>query len=944
MALQPLLVVVSCCIVLGSKIRLEDQGYVDIVVAVDPRVPEDPKLLTNLQALLSETSTLLHRATRELVYLKRVTIVLPHTWKGAAGYPIVPGALEADIDVVENDDDLPSTLQPGGCGEPGEMIELPASFVLNRTTHKRPEYIMVHEWAHFKYGVFDEYGSPDDLDYPAVYQRDGKLMTSTCSANIQASLETRSGSPCSLVEGKADPNCVSFSPIDEFTQASSSIMFMPPLTSINTFCDDTEEHKHNTDAPTPHNKLCDMRSTWDVISSTDDFRGITDPISRRSTEFRIVKGQRHIRIVFVLDVSASMGLENKINMLHQAAARSLEDHVPDGSDVGIVTFSDDATVVAPMTTLSTASRQVLKNALPKNAKGSTAIGKALITSVQELERNGETAENAALLLMTDGEENEEPYINDVLPTLLQKRVRVFSVPVGKEADKGLRVLSERTGETVYSITNTTKLADKLAEMFAAVITTQQEKSERPETVFKRSVPLTSARTSLDVMVDNELGRNTMFIATGAPGETTAMMALSPTGKEILAQYDYDLQRHKVIVPDRETGKWRVVLISHPTHRRDDTVTVTVTSEAQDPRVQPVRLRSFFSSRSLKAVGSSTLFKIYAELRKENVPVVGAKVSATVVTPLGNKVHVPLKDRGDGADVRARDGIYSAFFVHFNRPGRYSVDVEAAGDSETHLHPSKMNLVSGSHGWNRPKRSATVADSSVTEFSRYENAGTFVVHSLQRAVVYPPASVRDLRVDSAARIDDGSRLVTVSWTSPGAHLDQDVCTRLQVHAATSPVPLLSTQKADNVHVVVEPDMKNGTLTPTIPGVRQVVTFQLPTTWLPANDSAHDVHLVLFTWNPEGLRSNRSNIALANFPEVLAAVRKEMSFWDAFSSSSAAMYGCTALLALALGGVVCLLVMSWLRARKTGLYPVAVFRTAPMKGDVEKACRVNLLGRA
>ncbi|KAG0421148.1 hypothetical protein HPB47_002948 [Ixodes persulcatus] len=48
-ALGQLLVVIYCCVVLGSKIRLEDQGYVDIVVVVDRRVPEDPTLITNLQ-------------------------------------------------------------------------------------------------------------------------------------------------------------------------------------------------------------------------------------------------------------------------------------------------------------------------------------------------------------------------------------------------------------------------------------------------------------------------------------------------------------------------------------------------------------------------------------------------------------------------------------------------------------------------------------------------------------------------------------------------------------------------------------------------------------------------------------------------------------------------------------------------------------------------------
>ncbi|CAN7938299.1 unnamed protein product [Ixodes hexagonus] len=946
-ALGQLLVVTCCCTVLGSKIRLEDQGYVDIVVAVDRRVPEDPVLITNLRALLSETSTLLHQATRELVYLKSVTIVLPHTWRGAAEYPMVPGALEADINVVQSDDDPPSTVQPGGCGEPGLSIELPAGFVLNlngttRDNYRRPEYVMVHEWAHFRYGVFDEYGSPNDPNYPAVYMRNGKRMITACSADIRASLETLTGSPCQLTEGAADPDCVAFSPIDELTEASSSIMFMPPLSSVSISPGSNMYVKTAVKATNPRN----FRSCFLVDGFGNSWMACTLMKSGRIPEELTVcpkKSSSSFPKAHLLTLTTSPYSTRRANSSLRCATCSSADMLVDGAETSMILSASSAILARPMSPADARTILTLPIIRCRNNSRSTLLPACSVTLRQELERNGETAENAALLLMTDGEENEEPYIKDVLPTVLKKRVRVFSVPVGKEADDGLRLLSERTGENVYSITNTTNLADKLSEMFAAVITTQQEKSERRETVFKRAVPLTSARTSLDVMVDNELGRNTMFIATGAPGDTTAMMAVSPSGREILAQYDYDLQRHKVVV-NQETGKWRVVLVSHPLRRIDDTVTVTVTSEAQDPGVQPVRMRSFLSSRSLESVGSSTLFKIYAELRKENVPVVGARVFATVTTPLGSQVHVPLRDRGDGADVRAGDGIYSAFFSGFNRPGRYSVDVEAEGNSETRLGFPKTNSEPSSHGWRRAKRSIPVGDSRAVEFSRYENAGSFVVHRLQRAVVYPPASVRDLRVESASRSGNGSRHVTVSWTSPGAHLDQDACTRLQLHASTSPSSLLSSQKAQSVHVVTEPDVTSGTLIPSVPGARQLIAFQLPTMWLAANESAHDVHFVLFTWNSEGLRSNRSNLATANFPQIEAAIQRDKSFWDEFSSSSAAMYGCTALLALALGGVVCLLVLSWLRTHRTGLYPVAVFRTSPMKGEVERACRVNLLSHA
>lgn len=37
--------------------------------------------------------------------------------------------------------------------------------------------VLVHEWAHLRYGVFDEYGSAGDPDFPLFYRPPGSKTT-----------------------------------------------------------------------------------------------------------------------------------------------------------------------------------------------------------------------------------------------------------------------------------------------------------------------------------------------------------------------------------------------------------------------------------------------------------------------------------------------------------------------------------------------------------------------------------------------------------------------------------------------------------------------------------------------------------------------------------------------------------------------------------------------
>ncbi|XP_064480339.1 calcium-activated chloride channel regulator 1-like [Ornithodoros turicata] len=931
----------------STRIRLEDQGYVDIVVNIDHQVREDPHLVQNLKDLLNSTSAFLHRATRQLVYFKSVTIVLPHTWSNAIPSEPISGAMlsSADIRIVNSQERAPYTVQAMGCGERGEYVVLPSQFVGNLTTatkkeFRKPEQVMTHEWAHFRYGVFDEYGSPGGTQYPSMYFRDGQKKPNVCSDKIVVSPQTGKGEPCDLVEGSSQEDCIDFSVVDEFTQASSSIMFMPVVSSVYTFCDD-DEHKHNAEAPNPQNALCDSRSTWDVISHNSDFNGIENPVALQATTFRVLKAHMKQRVVLVLDISTSMGLNGRLEMMHRAVARYIQDSIPDGMELGIVMFNSDAKIYAELTEIDQYTRADLRRKVYQQYGGNTAIGKGLLAGVKVLEQNATSIENSVIILMSDGEENVDPLISVIMPELLQKGVIVHTLALGTEAEKGLEDLAFATGGKSYAVTHeNTRVLENLENAFFSASTVQRPIEQKPVTLVNKVIPLEGNTTSLFVTVDRELGKNLEFLASGGDGATTAVVAKSPSGRTYVGEYDEGLGRHKVSIGDIvEPGKWQVDIKRHNPSSKES-VSVTVVSEVKDPEDPPVRMRTFYSSKDITYARASTQFKIFVELKKGEQVVKGAYVVANVTTPFGNQVPVWLKDNGAGADIVEGDGIYSGFFASFSSPGRYSVEVQAYGDENTNLITPKRSSGSSSGG-QKVRRSA-----EPFAFERYDNGGVFVVKQVEAALVYPPSTIRDLRVEQAFYLDSGTRAVSLTWTSPGGHLDDGICHNLTITASRDRTVLQTEDMTGDIYMVTERDVVNGILRPKQSGEPHEVTFRIPDTGLPPNRSAHDVYFIVSTWNSEGIKSNRSNIATANFFEMVV-VEKELTIWEKILQSKVTMYGVSALLVGVLFAVVVLLVINIFGKKSSsskGMERVAVFRAAPVKYEVEKACRKNLLNAA
>lgn len=169
-----------------------------------------------LQRVLTDASTYLHHATRERAYFEDVTIVVPPTWTYKPEYEVVQGGdrftrAEVRVDFANTaHGDQPYTLQPGECGEPGEYIHITPEFLMGviaaetltsteskdndtlqadapatndnnqyvgpKWPYGNPAKVFVHEWAHLRYGTFDEHGYQGDEQMPAFYQDSSNMV------------------------------------------------------------------------------------------------------------------------------------------------------------------------------------------------------------------------------------------------------------------------------------------------------------------------------------------------------------------------------------------------------------------------------------------------------------------------------------------------------------------------------------------------------------------------------------------------------------------------------------------------------------------------------------------------------------------------------------------------------------------------------------------------
>ncbi|XP_056329948.1 calcium-activated chloride channel regulator 1 [Danio aesculapii] len=757
----------------STGIKLDGNGYVDITIAISSKVLEDEKLINKIKDMVTEGSVHLYKALDKKVYFKEVTILVPLNWNSKVFTKARTELFETGVIRVDNAHpaygDEPYTNQYGECGAEGQYIHFTPNFLRDDKLIKlygSRGKVLVHEWAHLRWGVYDEYNEKT----PFYRSANGKIESTRCSKNIEGQLYDVTADPLQPCQNDPQTSLPTdgcrFIP-NKYQSTESSMMSLPSLDSVITFC---RESEHNYEAPNLQNAKCSNKATYTVI-----FEDSVDKDALRSLKplastppaptFKVVQRMQRT-VCLVLDISGSMQ-GSRILRLQQASTHFLQNIIEDQSSVALVTFSTDASTLSTLTTIDKEStRENLVKLLPKAAGGSTNMCKGLNLGLQVLKTDNQDVLGDEIIFLTDGEAMDT--LSTCVPAAINSGAIIHTIALGDKADKALREMADKTGGKFITASDDV-LSNQLLNGFSSLIMPTGNQTKDPVQIDSVGIK-TSDWFNGTVSVDQTIGTKTSFTIT-YEASLPRISIQSPSGliySQTQMRHDEPAKTVTLKVPGTaQTGDWKYSILS-PTLQ---SLTVTATSQAARANVPPITVKAQMNQQF--SDGSKPMI-VFAEVVQNYKPLIKAEVWATLESESGTVHELQLLDNGAGADTFKDDGVYSRYFTRMKK-GRSSLKVRVKNnDGQARFTLQKRGgapyvpgyVVNGVVELNPPKPSVSEELLEVGSFTRTATGESFeVTLTSSTPPKFAPCKITDL----SAEINEDA--VLLSWTAPGEDLDE-----------------------------------------------------------------------------------------------------------------------------------------------------------------------------
>jgi Ca-activated chloride channel family protein len=195
--------------------------------------------------------------------------------------------------------------------------------------------------------------------------------------------------------------------------------------------------------------------------------------TKKREEKVLVEG---VDIVITLDVSNSMSditaqTKTKLDMAKEAVTEFIQGRKHDR--IGMVIFAGMGVVLCPLTHDYDLLLKFWDKSRLESLTDGTAIGKAIVTSLNQLIIEGEglltepgEEKNKIIILLTDGVNN----IREIMPLVAANiakvvGIRIYTIGVGKDADEGtLMKMANLTGGKYFFITDKEGLSNAYREI------------------------------------------------------------------------------------------------------------------------------------------------------------------------------------------------------------------------------------------------------------------------------------------------------------------------------------------------------------------------------------------------------------------------------------------------------------------------------------------------
>ena len=400
----------------------------------------------------------------------------------------------------------------------------------------------------------------------------------------------------------------------------------------------------------------------------------------------VVIGNR-LRLVLAVDRSGSMSVDNKEPLAKQAAVLFTDLCRPDeGEFLGVVSFSNSPTLEFPIDEVTTVPDTKAGAVAAINGislQNMTALGDGLRTSLSQIAAAPADASVVeAIVVLSDGVHNfgtEAP--NAVLPDLIARGVRVFTIGLGDPADPvypldepTLLDIADQTGATYTHAPDAAGLGTIYTEYAAEV---------RGEGAFPEDDGDLGEEKEREhrVLVDVYSTEETFVLHWPFGPNAFALRLVRPDGVVVPAATAGDVRYSNmpfhVIYHVRKPmpGTWRLIVGAGRGLRNLRGAKAVYTTQAI-AKAPGLCVRASARPNYSKP-GQPVLLQ--ATVAAANEPVAGVDVVGTIIGPDGSSRRIRLLDDGDyraDGDEKADDGVYSARFGDTKKGGTYRLKVRA----------------------------------------------------------------------------------------------------------------------------------------------------------------------------------------------------------------------------------------------------------------------------
>ncbi|PIK53129.1 putative epithelial chloride channel protein-like [Apostichopus japonicus] len=714
-----------------------------------------------------------------MTYFKEVRILIPSTWSDNPSYvsAVSESFQNSDVRIDNPGEDSsfpninrPYTAKPTFCGSQGLYIHLTPEFVTNgdiANVYGGYDKVLAHEWAHYRWGVFDEYPQPGEQHF--YDSSSGQVEAVRCTKSITGTMATSDGEACIVPpDGYPGDNCRFYDTRN--SPQTASLMYKQFLDYISEFCDEDEDGNgnerliHNAEAPNRQNRYCEMKSVWQVMTEHSDFVTSQGTVNIQPTKFVRVR-QRPARYVIVIDNSASMFA--RLLPLRQAIYIFINEVLVDGEELGLVNFNDNGMVISNLTTVNDNTRTTLFMDLPTQAEGATTIGGGVEKGLDVLNTTGEiNTLGGRLIVLTDERRKTEPFISDIINTT--GSVLIHTIAIGNEVDQNLESLATRTGGRQFLHQDSSTALFDIFSQFGVDL--RGASAEELVSEYIANFTMADGLRRITFVRDNTLrGGITIYVGVarelgfGLGSEDHFEVRLeSPSGRGSQSRFEISASLFIVETNSQEEGMWTLTLQSKDPNALNVSVLVLAETE-EDLTNLPITASGFWATSDLNPPQVQTAF---VSLSRGYNPVIVPEVEATVETPNGLK-KMKLYDDGIGEDIVQGDGIYSGFLSSLDGTGRYSAQFSIRGESQI-VNGARVGVGAavdpekGQAEWN-------VTYEPSGDVQRTITGGSFTCNNAMTCTDsnnYGPYQVNNLR---RRDFSTENRTVELTFTAPGANL-------------------------------------------------------------------------------------------------------------------------------------------------------------------------------